>query len=115
MILENASGFIYLVSSMGVTGTRQKLSEGLRDTVERTVKCSNGTPVAVGFGISGPGQVAEVIGMGAEGAIVGSAIVDMASKGRGVEELLKLVDSLKKGARVMAKPSLTVYPTGEKS
>ncbi len=52
-----------------------------------------------------------MIGMGADGAIVGSAIVDMASKGKGVGELLALVASLKKGTRAIAKPSLTVRTT----
>ena len=113
MILEGASGFIYLVSSMGVTGARKSLSQSLGETVGRTVKCSNGTPVAVGFGISGPGQVNEVIGMGADGAIVGSAIVDMVAKGQGVDEVLAFVDTLKKGTKT--KQSLTVHTPLEKA
>src|SRR5208337_2299408 len=93
MILEGATGFIYLVSSMGVPGTRKSLSQSLGETVERTLKCANGTPVAVGFGISGPMQVREVIGMGAAGAIVGSAIVDLVAKGKSINETLDFVDT----------------------
>lgn len=97
MILEDASGFVYLVSSMGVTGARRDLAKGLADTVARTVECANGTPVAVGFGISGPEHVREVIGMGAEGAIVGSAIVDRVAKRAGIVETLGFVKRLKEG------------------
>lgn len=102
MILENASGFVYLVSSMGVTGARRDLAGGLADTVARAVECSNGTPVAVGFGISAPEHVRGVLNMGAEGAIVGSAIVGVAAKGVGITEVLKFVDGLKAGARAQA-------------
>lgn len=80
MLLRDASGFIYLVSNMGVTGTRRDLAEGLGGFVARARECSNGTPIAVGFGISGPEHVREVLDMGADGAIVGSAIVGLATR-----------------------------------
>ena len=111
-ILKDAGGFIYLVSSMGVTGARQNLAEGLGATVKRALECSNGTPLAVGFGISRPGHVSEVIGMGADGAIVGSAIVDMASRGATVAEVLDFVKGLKEGTR--ARP-LMVHGSLEKA
>ncbi len=106
MILKEASGFVYLVSNMGVTGTRRSLAKGLAETVGRALELSGGTPLAVGFGISGPGHVREVIGMGADGAIVGSAIVDMMARGRGLREILDFVDSLKEGTRQEARPAL---------
>lgn len=115
MILEHASGFVYLVSNMGVTGARKSLSKGLSETVGRAVNCSGGTPVAVGFGISGPGQVSEVLGMGADGAIVGSAIVDMAAKGKGIREVLEFVGSLKKATMSGHTPRLSVHRTQEKA
>jgi tryptophan synthase alpha chain len=100
MILEDASGFVYLVSSMGVTGARRDLAGGLKETVARALECSNGTPVAVGFGISQPEHVRAVLGMGAGGAIVGSAIVGLAANKKG--EVLKFVEGLKAGTRAQA-------------
>jgi tryptophan synthase alpha chain len=115
MILEDTSGFVYLVSTMGITGTRKSLAEGLRDTVERTVICAGSTPVAVGFGISGPDHVSEVVAMGAGGAIVGSAIVAMAAGGTGVDKVLDLVDGLKAGTKGRRKPELRVHGSLEKA
>lgn len=109
MIMKNATGFVYLVSSMGVTGTRQSLAKGLGETVKRALECSNGTPLAVGFGISGPGHVGEVIGMGADGAIVGSAIVAMASKGASAAEVAEFVKGLKEGTKVKPEQPLVVH------
>jgi len=106
LIQENASGFVYLVSSMGVTGTRRDLSKGLEATVARTLECAGDTPVAVGFGISGPSHVRQVIGMGAAGAIVGSAIVGMVGKGAGMGDILSFTKALKEGTRPIAVPSL---------
>jgi len=112
MILSEASGFVYLVSNMGVTGTRQSLAKGLGATVKRAVERSNGTPLAVGFGISGPGHVREVLGMGADGAIVGSAIVDMVARGKGLRETLDFVGELKEGTRASARTVLRVGSPG---
>ncbi len=60
------------------------------------------TPVAVGFGISGPDHVREVIAMGARGAIVGSAIVDLIGKGASTEELNRYVRSLKQATKALS-------------
>ena len=59
--------------------------------------------MAVGFGISGPGQVRDVIGMGADGVIVGSAIVGLAAKQAGLGEILHFVKALKEGTRAEIK------------
>jgi tryptophan synthase alpha chain len=98
-LLKDGSGFVYLVSTMGVTGKRKALSQGLQPVVERAIAAAGDTPVAVGFGISGPDHVREVIAMGARGAIVGSAIVDMIGKGASAEELSSYVRSLKQATR----------------
>lgn len=100
-ILKDASGFVYLVSTMGVTGKRKALSQGLQPVVERAIAAAGGTPVAVGFGISGPEHVSEVLAMGARGAIVGSVIVDMIAKGASAEELNSYVRSLKQATRAL--------------
>jgi tryptophan synthase alpha chain len=73
MIAREAEGFIYCVSSLGVTGVRNRLSTDINDMIGRVRAVSN-LPVAVGFGISTPEQAARV-GEIADGVIVGSAIV----------------------------------------
>ncbi len=75
LIAEKASGFIYLISTTGITGKREKLAQGLKEVIERIKKYTD-LPIAVGFGISKPAHAAEVCQM-ADGAIVGSAIVDL--------------------------------------
>ena len=75
MIAEKASGFVYCVSSLGVTGTRSSITTDTGAMV-RLVKEVNDIPCAVGFGISSPEQAAK-IGATADGVIVGSAIVKL--------------------------------------
>ncbi len=73
-IAESSRGFTYLVSVTGVTGERSVMEERVESLVQQLkLSCSN--PVAVGFGISGPQQVQQVRDWGADGAIVGSALV----------------------------------------
>jgi tryptophan synthase alpha chain len=72
-IVACSSGFVYVVSRTGVTGAQQELSGSILPTVERVRKFAD-LPVAVGFGISNPGQVQKVWEI-ADGAVVGSAIV----------------------------------------
>lgn len=67
-------GFTYLVSVTGVTGVRTSL-ESRVGTLVGQLKAEGDTPVAVGFGISGPEQARQVRDWGADGAIVGSALV----------------------------------------
>jgi tryptophan synthase alpha chain len=68
-----SSGFVYCVSTTGVTGERPSMTEGIGGLVAR-VREHTALPVAVGFGVSGPGQVAEIARV-ADGVIVGSAVV----------------------------------------
>lgn len=72
-IASEAEGFIYLVSSMGVTGVRNKITTDIQYIVQE-IKKSTSIPVGVGFGISTPEQ-AQYFSSIADGAIVGSAIV----------------------------------------
>ncbi|MFN7228084.1 MAG: tryptophan synthase subunit alpha [Synechococcaceae cyanobacterium] len=67
-------GFTYLVSVTGVTGVRTSLESRVEPLVQ-ALQAQGGAPVAVGFGISGPDQVQQVKQWGADGAIVGSALV----------------------------------------
>ncbi|APD49019.1 tryptophan synthase subunit alpha [Synechococcus sp. CS-602] len=73
-IAAASRGFTYLVSVTGVTGVRQQLEERVGGLVSQ-LKALGPTPVAVGFGISGPDQARQVRQWGADGAIVGSALV----------------------------------------
>ncbi len=72
-IAEKARGFIYVASSMGVTGVRSEITTNLAEIINRAKKVTK-TPCAVGFGINTPEQVREIEKF-ADGAIVGSAIV----------------------------------------
>lgn len=72
-IAGEAKGFIYVVSSMGVTGVRGEISTDLGTIVEEIRKVTD-VPCAIGFGISTP-QQAESMAAVSDGAIVGSAIV----------------------------------------
>jgi len=77
MIAKEAKGFIYLVSSMGVTGTREKASFSTNlEEIVSTIRKVTDTPVAVGFGIHSPKQVEEFTQF-ADGVIVGSGIVNI--------------------------------------
>jgi tryptophan synthase alpha chain len=77
MIAANASGFIYCVSVAGVTGARTSLSDQLPAFLER-VRARTDVPLAVGFGVSGPEQAAEVSKF-ADGVIIGSRLISMVS------------------------------------
>lgn len=72
-ICKDADGFVYYVTSLGVTGTRQQFSETLKAEIE-TVKSFSHVPVLAGFGISTPEQVSFFQEI-SDGAIVGSALV----------------------------------------
>jgi tryptophan synthase alpha chain len=73
MIAREATGFIYLVSSMGVTGVRSKITTDLEKIIGDIKKVTD-VPVAVGFGINTPEQSKKIVKV-ADGVIVGSAIV----------------------------------------
>lgn len=73
MIAKEAEGFIYVVSSLGVTGTRSEINTDLASIVE-VIRSNTDVPCAIGFGISTPEQAKRMADI-ADGAIVGSAIV----------------------------------------
>lgn len=77
-IAGDAKGFIYIVSSMGVTGVRDEIDTDIGSMTE-AIRSVTDTPMAVGFGISTPEQ-AESMGKMADGVIVGSAIVRIISE-----------------------------------
>ena len=74
-IAKDSDGFLYVISSLGVTGTRDAITTDLSSII-RVVRENTDTPCAVGFGISTPAQAAQIARI-ADGVIVGSAIVKL--------------------------------------
>ena len=95
MIAKEAEGFVYCVSSLGVTGMRSEIKTDIKSIVE-TIRKYTDIPVAVGFGISKPEQ-AEAMARVSDGAIVGSAIVKIvAEHGKNADQaLFDYVQSMK--------------------
>jgi tryptophan synthase alpha chain len=94
-IAARSSGFLYLVSVVGVTGARENLATDLDSFINRARRVSN-VPVAVGFGISTPDQ-AQTVGRLADGVIVGSALIEAVSGStRPAEAAARFVRSLRK-------------------
>ena len=78
MIAKESEGFLYIVSSLGVTGTRSEITTDL-DSIVKVVRENTKTPCAIGFGISTPEQARKMSGI-SDGAIVGSAIIKIIAK-----------------------------------
>lgn len=95
MIASEAKGFVYVVSSMGVTGVRSEIKTDLESIVE-VIKKNTDTKAAIGFGISTPEQ-AKHFSEFADGVIVGSAIVKIIAKygEDSAEHLYEYVKSMK--------------------
>jgi len=80
-ILDRSKGFLYLVSLYGVTGPRDTLSPQALEAVSTVKSLAKGKiPISAGFGISRPEHVSAIIKSGADGAIVGSALVNIVSQ-----------------------------------
>ena len=75
MIAKEAEGFLYIVSSLGVTGTRSEITTDL-SAIVKVVRENTDIPCAIGFGISTPEQAKKMAGI-SDGAIVGSAIIKL--------------------------------------
>lgn len=99
MIAKEAEGFLYIVSSLGVTGVRSEITTDLGSIV-KTVRENTDIPCAVGFGISTPEQAGKMAAV-SDGAIVGSAIVKLLAKyGKDAPaEIGRYVKSMKDGVR----------------
>ncbi|MBR6395851.1 MAG: tryptophan synthase subunit alpha, partial [Lachnospiraceae bacterium] len=78
MIAKEAEGFLYIVSSLGVTGTRSEITTDLASIV-KVVRENTDIPCAIGFGISNPDQAKKMADI-SDGAIVGSAIMKIIGK-----------------------------------
>jgi tryptophan synthase alpha chain len=92
-IARHGSGFVYLISRLGVTGIQESTAAGLPGVIER-LRGATELPICVGFGISTPTQ-ARAVGKLADGVVVGSALVKAAASGP--KEVLQLTRSLREG------------------
>ena len=90
-IAQHGSGFVYLISRLGVTGVRDQLPTDLADTIARLRRATD-LPICVGFGVSRPEQARAVATL-ADGVVVGSAIVRAA--GESVDRAVALARSLR--------------------
>jgi len=95
-VLQNTSGFVYYVSITGITGAANAVATDVGPEVAR-IKSQTDLPVIVGFGIKTPDNARDIAGI-ADGAVVGSAIVDRIGKGDSPESVLAFVKSLAEGA-----------------
>jgi len=100
LVAKVSQGFVYYVSLAGVTGTRTGLQQSIAESIQK-IKTITNKPVAVGFGISTPEHAAQVAHWGADGVIVGSALVAVIEKNIGNSELVHhaaaFVKELKQG------------------
>ena len=94
-VLKNTSGFVYYVSMTGITGTADAQAADVGPEVAR-IKAETGLPVIVGFGIKTP-EAAQALASVADGAVVGSAIVEKIGAGTPVAEVLDFVRTLAEG------------------
>ncbi|NMB80116.1 MAG: tryptophan synthase subunit alpha [Methanomicrobiales archaeon] len=81
-IADKSRGYLYLVAVLGVTGVRDTVSTGALDLLKRVRRFTD-VPLALGFGISTPAHVKTCADAGADGVIVGSAIVEIVEKNLG--------------------------------
>jgi len=95
--VKAATGFVYVVSSMGVTGMRGDIKTDLKDIIQ-VVRDTTDTPIAIGFGIHTPEQAHNMAAL-ADGVITGSGVVDIINKegNKASEDLKAYLTGLRKG------------------
>ena len=97
-VLDGAAGFLYYVSVAGITGTQQAEADAIGAALAR-LKAATRLPVAVGFGIRRPDQAAAVARSGADGVVVGSAIVEIIANNARANDLAGRVEAFVRGLR----------------
>lgn len=113
-IATSSSGFLYLVSVTGVTGERDRIAPETLKMVEESCRLvSHIIPVAVGFGISKPEHIRELCSKGADGVIIGSALVKIVSEekgnGNGVRRrLLDTTREFKEATKLQLRPPRSI-------
>jgi tryptophan synthase alpha subunit len=102
-LVNATSGFLYLVTRPGITGGESGVSPDMERQVRRAHEANRLIPVAAGFGISRPEHVRAVREMGAEGVVVGSALVALTLNGSSVGDMEAAVTRLSEACSEMAK------------
>jgi tryptophan synthase alpha chain len=103
-IAQQSQGFIYLVSTTGVTGMRAEVQTRVKDLIAE-LRSVTDKPIGVGFGISQPDQARQVMEWGADGVIVGSAVVKRLAEGtpqQGLQAVGEFCAGLKRAIAPMA-------------
>jgi tryptophan synthase alpha chain len=103
------SGFLYGISRLGVTGTREKVAEGA-ETLARRMRSATALPIALGFGISTPEHVRE-IGQFADAAVVGSGLVGVIAEAGTSPDLIERVESYVRWLKGSGRVQLELRPT----
>jgi tryptophan synthase alpha chain len=104
-VFKAARGFVYLISIMGVTGARETVSQITKKTIKNVKdKTKNMLPILIGFGISKPEHATAIIEAGADGVIIGSAIVkiiknNLENPEKMKSEMVKFVSRIKKAIK----------------
>jgi tryptophan synthase alpha chain len=102
-VASRTGGFLYCVSLVGVTGARSGLPSRVARLV-RDVQAVSPVPVAIGFGVSRPAHVRAIVRAGADGVVVGSALVDaLGPEGRDLPSLTALVSDLRAATATTAR------------
>lgn len=79
-ILQRSTAYAYAVGIMGTTGARENIADTTRGFVKRLRRLGD-EPFVVGFGVGHPAQAVEILNLGADGVIVGSALIDRVASG----------------------------------
>jgi tryptophan synthase alpha chain len=89
LITAKASGFIYLLSRLGVTGTaaRSATSDQSLSALVKRIKARTGVPIIAGFGVSSPSDAEVMFAAGCDGVISGSKIIELAARPDGIAQL----------------------------
>jgi tryptophan synthase alpha chain len=104
-LLNASSGFLYLVSANGVTGTRETVQDESIAFIKRTASIIRGrAPLAVGFGLSLPSHVRQVIDNGADAAVVGSRFTEIVEQN--LDDSDKILKMLRQCAHVLKRSTL---------
>ncbi|MEM0449747.1 MAG: tryptophan synthase subunit alpha [Methanomassiliicoccales archaeon] len=93
-IASVSQGMVYLVAALGTTGVRDHLSHDLGNLIKCAKSACKQIPVGVGFGVCDENQVRKIISYGADGVIIGSALLSKISKGEG-ESVQRFISCLK--------------------
>ena len=104
-IMSRVSGYVYVQARLGVTGAKADISARTEESLDRLAEWE--VPKAVGFGISSGEQASEVVAAGADGVIVGSALVDIVAEGAEAgEDAATVADRLEAKAREIKEGAL---------